>query len=397
MGETRSRIPHEAGIDHFDQGCRMPLSGRVLARIQRLCCLGIGGEMLVPELIREVTEVVPSRHTVFYWLGPNLESTNTYATIPSAVMNLFFKEYYLTDRQTAVLKTPGRVKCWPPADRVLRLEQKLLVDRPTFLRSAFYNDLWRVAEIHETLTLVVRSAGRIYGTLDVCRGTGEPPFGPSDIKKLDAIAGFVAHGVTRVKLEEDALADSDDRALFLADSVGKVRHAEGPARHLLTMALNPHFSPMAKWRGLGEPVPEIERLCRALATIANGDIGQPPPVLRLRNPWGEFVLRAYWFGATDGAEPTRLIGITVERRVPRALALRRRVEDLPLTAREKQLCLLLARNLSSQDLADAMGVAASTVITHQRSVYAKLGVHSRAGLLTALEEGRGWSTRSGRP
>jgi DNA-binding CsgD family transcriptional regulator len=369
-----------------------PQNKRALARIQRLCCLGIGGEMLMPDLIREVTGVVPSRHKVFYWLGPNLENTNTYATIPAAIMNLFFKEYYMTDRQTTVLKTPGRTKGWPPSDRVLRLEQKLLVDRPVFLRSEFYNDLWRVAEIHETLTLVVRSAGRIYGTLDVCRGTDEPPFGPSDIKMLDAISGFVAHGITRVNLEEDALADSDDRALFLADPDGKVRHADGSARHLLTMALNPRFLPMAEWRGLGESVAEIERLCRTLATIANGDIGQPPPVLRLRNPRGEFVLRAYWFGATGGAEQTRLIGITVERRVPRALALRRRVEDLPLTAREKQLCLLLARNLSSQDLADAMGVAASTVITHQRSIYAKLGVHSRAGLLTALEEGRDWST-----
>jgi DNA-binding CsgD family transcriptional regulator len=34
-----------------------------------------------------------------------------------------------------------------------------------------------------------------------------------------------------------------------------------------------------------------------------------------------------------------------------------------------------------------MGIAASTVITHQRSAYAKLGVHSRAELLTVLEEG----------
>jgi DNA-binding CsgD family transcriptional regulator len=73
--------------------------------------------------------------------------------------------------------------------------------------------------------------------------------------------------------------------------------------------------------------------------------------------------------------------------VPRALALRRRVEDLPLTAREKQLCLLLARDPSHPDLADTMGVAVSTVITHQRSIYAKLGVHSRTELIGALQPG----------
>jgi DNA-binding CsgD family transcriptional regulator len=134
-------------------------------------------------------------------------------------------------------------------------------------------------------------------------------------------------------------------------------------------------------------VPEIACLCRALVATANGQIGQPPPVLRLRNPWGEFVLRAYWFGPTDGTEQTRHIGVTIERRVPRALALRRRVEDLPLTGREKQLCLLVAHDRSRQDLADAMGVSTGTVITHQSSIYAKLGVHNRAELLSALLPG----------
>ena len=55
--------------------------------------------------------------------------------------------------------------------------------------------------------------------------------------------------------------------------------------------------------------------------------------------------------------------------MPRAVALLRRIEGLPLTSREKQLCLLLARNQSGSDLADAMGLAASTVITHQRRTY----------------------------
>jgi DNA-binding CsgD family transcriptional regulator len=103
------------------------------------------------------------------------------------------------------------------------------------------------------------------------------------------------------------------------------------------------------------------------------------------NKGGGATLTAYWLGATDGAEHTRRIGITIERRVPRVLAVRRRIEHLPLTGREKQLCLLLARNASGRGLEDAMGLAASTVVTHQRSVYAKLNVHSRAELLAALE------------
>ena len=196
--------------------------------------------------------------------------------------------------------------------------------------------------------------------------------------------GFVAHAMTTAAPAEAALAESPERALFVTDLAGNVLHAGEQAQHLLMMAFVPFRSPAADWRGLGQPRPEIVALCRSLKAIANGEIGQPPPVRRLRNPWGEFVLRAYWFGPTDGVEHARQIGITVERRVPRALAVRRRVEELPLTGREKQLCLLLAHDLSRHDVADAMGISAGTVITHQSNIYGKLGVHNRAGLLAAL-------------
>jgi DNA-binding CsgD family transcriptional regulator len=136
------------------------------------------------------------------------------------------------------------------------------------------------------------------------------------------------------------------------------------------------------------PLPGIVRLCGILTDTAKGKIGQPPPVLQLRNSFGEFVLRAHWLESTDGAEQTRHVGITIDRRVPRALALHRRLEDLPLTGREKQLCLLLvAYDMSRRDIADVMGVSTGTVITHQSSLYAKLSVHSRAGLVGALLPG----------
>jgi DNA-binding CsgD family transcriptional regulator len=356
-----------------------------LARIQRLCCLGIGGEMLVPDLMREIAALVPYKHGVFLRLGPNSEIKNTYHTFSADIMDLYFREFFMTSREDTLIKPFSLVRTWPVSQPVRRSEQNLLVDRQTFWRSDLYNILWRAADVHEHLTLCVRDNGRIHGLLHIYRTLGDAPFAPDEVTKLEAIAGFAAHGMTCVDAGEDAFESSDDRALFVADLNGSVRHAGPEAQHLLSMALNPWVSPTARRRGLGESIPEIARLGRTLSATAIGAFGQPPPVLRLLSPWGEFLLRAYWFGATDGAEQTREIGVTIERHVPRALSLRRRVEALPLTAREKQLCLLLTRNWPSQDLAEMMGLATSTVITHQRSVYAKLGVHSRAGLLATLD------------
>jgi DNA-binding CsgD family transcriptional regulator len=364
---------------------RVKTSKQAFAHVQRMCCLGIGGEMLMPDLMRALTELIPSRQGLFFWVGPNLEVTNSYNTFSASLLDLYFKEFHNTPREYDFLKPVSSIATWSPRTPVHQLGDHLCVDQTTFQRSDFYNAIWRTAEVYQPLSVRVREAGRNLGVLHIYRAAGEVAFGPDDLKILASIASFVAHGLTRPALGEDAFAGRDDYALFVADREGIVRHADFRARLMLEMALNPRFVPTTPLRGPHNPVPEIVCLCRTLAATANGHIGQPPPVLRLRNPWGEFVLRAYWLGPTNGAEQTSQVGITIERRVPLALALLRRVEDLPLTAREKHLCLLLARGLSVPDLAAAMGLTASTVISHQRSIHAKLGVHSRVELLATLQ------------
>jgi DNA-binding CsgD family transcriptional regulator len=356
-------------------------SKRTLARIQRLCCLGIGSKMLMQDLMGEVTALIPSQHGLFYWTGTNFEIINAYNTFPASLLELYFKEFYMTGREAV------RPRPVPVSNSVFQLGHHLLVDRRTFLRSDYYNLLWRPAGVIDALAFRVMEASRMHGALFVWRGPDDVPFQTDDFQRLGSIAAFVAHAMTPATVGDDGFADSDDRALFVATLDGKVVHAGEQAQHLLIRALNPGWSPTSHSGDLHGPVPEVACLCRALVATANGQIGQPPPVLRLRTPWGEFVLRAYWFGRTGGTEQTRHIGVTIERRVPRALALCRRVEDLPLTGREKQLCLFLAHDKSRQDLADAMGVSTGTVITHQSSIYAKLGVHNRAELLAALLPG----------
>ena len=363
-------------------------SKQALARIQRLCCLGIGSEMLMPHLMREVTKLVPSRGGLFYWLGPDFEFTNCYTTYSPSLAELYFKEFNATRAESALLRPLCQFKGRPMSNSVVQLGEHLVVDPATFLRSDLYNLIYRPADIYDTLILLVRETGRTYGSLQLHRSPREPPFEPRHVKMLKSIAAFLAHGMTRAVIGEETFADGDgDSALFITDRDGRLRHVGAQAQHLLMMALNPCFSRTADWRNLGAPIPEIAQLCCSLSTVAEGEVEQFPPCLRLRNPWGEFVFRAYWFGPTDGAEQVREICITIERRLPRALALQRRVEYLPLTGREKQVCLLLAHGRSRRDLADAMGVAIGTIITHRSRIYAKLGVHSRAELLAALLPG----------
>jgi DNA-binding MarR family transcriptional regulator len=70
-------------------------------------------------------------------------------------------------------------------------------------------------------------------------------------------------------------------------------------------------------------------------------------------------------------EVTQHVVVSIGRRVPRILAAWRRVEALPLTSRQKQLCLALARKPGRDDLAEIMGVGKSTAVSHLRSIYGK--------------------------
>lgn len=56
-----------------------------------------------------------------------------------------------------------------------------------------------------------------------------------------------------------------------------------------------------------------------------------------------------------------------------------------LSARETEVLALLARGRSLQSIADALGVAYSTVKTHTDRIYAKTDVHARQELIALLE------------
>jgi hypothetical protein len=229
---------------------RAETSKRALARIQRLCCLGIGSEMLVPDLIREVTELIPSKGGLFFWVGEDLKIRNGYSQYPLPIRDLYFSEFYMTRRESDLILTFRELMTLPRSSPVHQFWPTLRVDHPTFLRSDFYNLIWRPVDRFEPLTLLVRNGGQSQAALYVYRGVGEHSFERSDVKMLESIAGFVAHGMTKVTVGEETFAESADRALFVADLDGTVRHAGPQAQGLLMMALNPRLPPSSNWRGV---------------------------------------------------------------------------------------------------------------------------------------------------
>jgi hypothetical protein len=125
-------------------------SKRTLARIQRLCCLGVNSEVLVPELIQELTNAIPSGGGWFFWVAPGEGFVNSYATFPLSIMERYFRDFYRTHCETEVL---GDVTAWPATSGV---STKHVIPRKALLRSEYYNELWRAAGVHEFISLTVQ-------------------------------------------------------------------------------------------------------------------------------------------------------------------------------------------------------------------------------------------------
>jgi DNA-binding NarL/FixJ family response regulator len=61
-------------------------------------------------------------------------------------------------------------------------------------------------------------------------------------------------------------------------------------------------------------------------------------------------------------------------------AIRNKPSSNGLTSREREIVVLVARGLSNREVAEALGVQASTVDTHLRHIYPKLEINSRVEL-----------------
>jgi DNA-binding CsgD family transcriptional regulator len=150
------------------------------------------------------------------------------------------------------------------------------------------------------------------------------------------------------------------------------------------MALESRWASQTAARMQPDQCPELAVLARRLSAAISGGLSVSPPVLRRNNAWGEFVLRAYPLEAKPDEVSKGIVGLTIERREPRSLALWRKVEGLPLSRREKQVSILLARGQDTTNIAQALGIREHTVISHRRNLYNKLGVDNRLALIERL-------------
>jgi DNA-binding CsgD family transcriptional regulator len=366
---------------------------RAVARIRQLSCLGLGGEAAVPEMLRELHGLVPAGSNIFAWAGAAGEITNVYTEHPGWVHMgpLYFAEFY-ERREREVILTFSESMRLRDGPAVRHVDSFLKVDRREFLRSAMFNEILRQVNDHQRLFVAVREGVRGLGGMLLGRGQHDPPFTGDEAKRLELVVPHIAHALAPTGNLDVELADTEEEGLIVAGLDGKILHLSPQAERLLLLACYPQFSPEALRRDAGHIVlpPPVVRICQNLVRVFKErpaeDLAEQvaPPVWRRRNVWGGFTFRAYWLTAPDAGGAPPLLGVTVHKQEPLPLRFSRRMDDLPLSARECEACLLMLSGHSSATIAEKLGVSRHTAISHRRTIYAKLDVRNRAELVAKV-------------
>jgi DNA-binding NarL/FixJ family response regulator len=81
-----------------------------------------------------------------------------------------------------------------------------------------------------------------------------------------------------------------------------------------------------------------------------------------------------------------LIGIFLERKVPRSVRMLENLHRLSLPGGQERVALLLALGRSEEQIALELSLTHNTVVYHRRQIYNRLDISNRSSLVAMLSE-----------
>jgi DNA-binding CsgD family transcriptional regulator len=344
--------------------------------IRQLCCLGVGGEQLMPALLKAVRLLVGADSAAFFWVDASGEMTSLFAErlLPAPVRQVYFERFY--DSGEASFKRAF-------AERVRQPESVLAVSASRDAeQSDYYNEVMRHLDAHHVLYGIVREQGRAIGQLSLYRPKSASTFGPAERAELASIMRYVSHGVCNRARDEGGqpFVDSGDDAVLVVSENGDLRQLPAPAQKLLALAAQGRIGPGDRLADMALAAqPMLRQLVGRLREgLAGADVG--PPCAIVDNRWGRFVLRAYAL-SDDPAANDAAFAVRIQRQEPMLLSFVDALAGFSLSPQQREIAAGLARGASNQEIAQALGVSGNTVAYHIKQLFARLDTHDRQAMV----------------
>jgi DNA-binding CsgD family transcriptional regulator len=242
-------------------------------------------------------------------------------------------------------------------------------------RSARYREVLAPSGIPFELRAAFVSRGRCWGAVHIARREDSGDFGREDAAALARVTGAIADGI-RTALRFDAARRADDPAapgLVVLGPGNEVELITAPARELFAALRSPVLPE-------GDETPPVPVL--ALASYArshDAGSGHEPGVIAVPGAGGWITLHA---SLPEGPRGERVAIVLERSTTPQTTALR--LEAHGVTAREREVALLLAQGLTNPEIAAQLVLSPFTVQDHVKSLFEKTGVASRQELVARI-------------
>jgi DNA-binding CsgD family transcriptional regulator len=355
---------------------------RAAARFRQLSCFGLPREAAIPELLKELHGLIPSFSNTFFFADKHGVVENAYFETPEMFKLFPFYKEEFHERRERELKGLAFSDASRSQLGVHDRRSAVAADEQTFQRSDFYNLICRPSGYNGNfLRLYFRDGARVLGGVTMWRSNTARDWTAEEKRRLASVESFFVHALTAPAVDGEALVDGGDSGLIIADTAGKPVYLSAEGRRLLFLASSPRSVNGTFSRPDTLP-PPVAQLCRNLSKVFSDDVPSSAPTYHHSNVWGGFTFRAQWL---DQDEPASgLIGITISRKVALPIRLMRSAQKLSLSARQAEVCVLIATGASIETIAERLGISRHTANEHGKWIYHKVDVHTRAELVSKL-------------
>ena len=268
-----------------------------------------------------------------------------------------------------------------------------MVARKDLLQTHFYNDFLRDADIRYSCGTYINDPSQGHGVkMTFQRTHRHKPFARGELDFLDLFIPHVNHAVTtyqRLRHQQhakSALHTPGQHAVFLVDSQHRIIDLNESAQRLLSDQGS---------RGSGQKLVlkewaldrAVRRLCQQLFAMVDGQLSAPQLYSRLGHPGSGYQLRAdpspLPASVTGHNEMAALVNIKSYQGEPE-LSHAGLKALYGLTPTESEIAIGLCRGAATSQIAEQLKVRESTVRSHCKSIYLKVGVNKQSELVTRL-------------
>lgn len=354
-----------------------------------LCCLGLPPQPAMIALSAAVREVIPAAWTRMVLYDEQGAVTTAYAEHGDFTALAIERYPHFAETEPSSIAA-----LMLPAWRAAGVGWTLPRQNADYFHTGYYAEIERPVDGCWILDGFGHDGRRSIAGLQLSRPRSAKPFRNDDVALLESITPWFAHAF-RDRVAGDRAEDTADlfaanalqKATVILDADGHVlcRTAGIPQMFMMLNGSAEEIKAAAGTRADGLPT-IVQRVVRALKGTASGDAITPPRA-RVRTSWGTFCLEAVWLapagaGAADIVADRRSarIAVNIELREHIVAHAARVLRESGASPAQMRIGVLLATGRNKPQIAQELGIKASSVIDATRKLYARLNVRNTSEL-----------------